>query len=381
MNIKSSFVALALASVAAVGLAGAAQAAEAHRAPFGQTADGTAVEAITLTNQHGVSARIITYGAALQALLVPDRSGQLADVVLAYPDMAGYLNQPKYFGATVGRYANRIALGHFALDGHSYQLAANDGPNALHGGLKGFDKVVWKVAQVKSGPVASVTLSYVSPDGDQGYPGTLTVSTTYSLDEAGALTTSYEATTDRPTVINMTNHSFFNLSGAASGRDMLGERLTLLADAYMPTTATAIPEGPAQPVAGTPFDFRTPHAIGERIHDGASVQLLRGKGYDHNFVLTKGITATPQLAVRLEDPVSGRVMELYTTQPGIQFYSGNFLDGDAAGKDGYIYRQADGLALEPQHFPDSPNRPDFPTTRLDPGQTYHEVTVYRFSAH
>jgi aldose 1-epimerase len=365
---------LALASAASF-----AHAADAKRESFGATADGAPVGAVVLSNSHGLRARLIAYGAALQALDVPDRDGHSADVVLAYPDMAGYLKTPKYFGATVGRYANRIAAGKFSLDGHDYTLATNDGPNALHGGRKGFDKVVWSIADVKSGPVASVTFAYTSPDGEEGYPGTLKVEVTYSLDEANALTMTYRATTDKPTIVNLTNHSFFNLAGASSGRDILGERLTLVADRYSPVDASLIPQGEPQSVAGTPFDFRTPHVIGQRIHKGSEPQLVRGQGYDHNFVINGGVTAEPKLAVRLEDPVSGREMELLTTQPGIQFYSGNFLNGDAAGKEGYIYRQSDGLALEPQHFPNSPNRLDFASTRLNPGEVYRQSSVYRFS--
>jgi aldose 1-epimerase len=356
-----------------------AQAAEAQRARFGATADGAPIEAVTLSNGHGMSARIIAYGAALQSLRVPDRAGRVEDVVLAYPDMAGYLAKPQYFGATVGRYANRIAKGAFGLDGRRYTLATNDGPNALHGGLNGFDKVVWTVAEVKSGPTASATFTYLSRDGDAGYPGDLQVSVTYALDENNALTLSYRATTDKPTVVNLSNHSFFNLAGADSTRDILGQRLMIAADAFTPTDDTLIPTGELRPVADTPFDFRQPHAIGERIHDGLEPQLVQAKGYDHNFVLRGGETEKPKLAVRLDDPVSGRVMELWTTEPGVQFYSGNFLDGTVVGKDGYIYRQSDGLALEPQHFPDSPNHPAFPSTRLDPGQVYRQVSVYRFS--
>jgi aldose 1-epimerase len=364
---------------AALSLAAPATAADVARSRFGALADGTPVEAVTLTARNGMSARIITYGAALQSLRVLDREGRLADVVLAYPDMAGYLNDPKYFGATVGRYANRIARGRFSLDGHAYTLATNDGPNALHGGRRGFDKVLWTVAEVTRGPVASATFAYTSPDGEEGYPGTLKVHVTYALDDQGTLTLSYRATTDRPTVVNLSNHSFFNLAGAASGRDILGQRLMIAADAFTPTDATLIPTGEIRPVAGTAFDFRRSHPIGEAIHDGREGQLVQAKGYDQNFVLRGGETPEPKLAVRLDDPVSGRVMELSTTEPGVQFYSGNFLDATTVGKDGYIYRQSDGMALEPQHFPDSPNHPAFPSTRLDPGQVYRQVSIYRFS--
>ncbi|MDE1149746.1 MAG: galactose mutarotase [Azospirillaceae bacterium] len=368
--------------VAALAQAAVANAADARREAFGTMNDGgkpAPVESVVLSNGHGVSARVLAYGATLQSLVVPGRDGQGADVVLAYPDVAGYQAHPKYFGATVGRYANRIKEGRFTLDGKAYQLATNDGPNALHGGRQGYDKVLWTITEVKSGPAASVTLTHTSPDGDEGYPGALTVQVTYSLDEKNDLTIRYKATTDKPTVLNLTNHSLFNMAGAASGHTVLEQKLTVAAANYSPVSPTLIPDGGAKPVEGTPFDFRTPHLIGERIHDGRDPQLLITQGYDHNYVLDGGVTAEPRLAARFEDPASGRVMEILTTEPGLQVYSGNFLNGDVAGVGGYIYRQSDGLALEPQHFPDSPNRPDFPTTRLNPGQTYTQVSIYRFS--
>lgn len=378
---RSALSAVVLAAAVGVApLTPGAFAAVAHRERFGATPDGQPVEAVVLANRHGMRARVIAWGAALQELDAPDRRGRVDDVVLSYPDMAGFIRKPQFFGATVGRYANRIAKGAFSLDGHTYHLATNDGANALHGGRRGFDKVLWTVADVKSGAsAASVTFARTSPDGEEGYPGELRARVTYTLDEAGALTISYAATTTKPTVVNLTNHSFFNLAGAASGRDILGERLTIMADRYTPVDAGLIPTGELRSVAGTPLDFRTPHTIGERIHTGTEPQLVSGQGYDHNFVLAGGVTTQPKLAVRLEDPASGRVMELLTTQPGVQFYSGNFLDGTVVGKRGYIYRQSDGLALEPQHFPDSPNQPAFPSTRLDPGQTYRQVSIYRFS--
>jgi aldose 1-epimerase len=355
-----------------------ALAAEARQEVFGQY-QGKAVGAVVLTNKAGMKARILAYGAALQTLEVPDRNGHADDVVLSYPDMKGFIDKPQYFGATAGRYANRIAKGAFTLDGHRYTLAVNDGANSLHGGKQGFDKVLWTISDVTSGPQASATFTYVSADGEEGYPGQLTVNVTYALDDHDALTIRYRAVTTKPTVVNLTNHSYFNLSGAASGRDVLSERLTILADRYTPTDSGLIPTGRLQPVAGTAFDFRTPHVIGARIHDGADPQLLMARGYDHNWVLDAGASAEPRLAARLEDPASGRVMELLTTEPGLQLYTGNFLDGTSAGKGGYVYRQADALCLEPQHFPDSPNQPAFPTTRLDPGQAYRHVSVYRFS--
>jgi aldose 1-epimerase len=368
---------LALAGLLAI-TASAADAAEAHREAFGMY-QGAPVDAVVLTNKAGMKARIIAYGATLQTLDVPDRNGRPGDVVLSYPDMTGFLNKPQYFGATVGRYANRIAKATFEMDGHRYSLAANDGQNTLHGGKRGFDKVLWAISDVKSGKEASATFTYVSPDGEEGYPGELTVSVTYALNDANELTTRYRATTTKPTVANITNHSYFNLSGANSGRDVLGEKLTIFADRYTPVDSGLIPTGELAPVAGTPFDFRTPHVIGARIHDGKAQQLVLGRGYDHNWVLNGGGANEPKLAARLEDPASGRVLELLTTEPGLQFYSGNFLDGTGAGKAGYVYRQSDALCLEPQHFPDSPNQPSFPTTRLDPGQTYRHVSVYRFT--
>lgn len=364
----------------AVGLgASGANAAQASRTQFGTTPDGVAVEAVTLSASHGISARVITYGATLQSVLLPDRMGRSSDVVLGYDDLAGYIAKPNFFGTTVGRYANRIARAAFELDGKKYSLVANDGPNSLHGGKKGFDKVVWTVAEVKSGPVASVTLNYVSADGEEGYPGTLKVSVTYSLDDNRTLTTRYEATTDKPTVVNLTNHSLFNLSGVGSGRGVLDQRLMVNADEYTPVDGTLIPTGELRAVAGTPFDFRNAAVIGARIRDASDSQIAIGRGYDHNFVLRGGVTETPKLAARIEDPVSGRAVELFTTEPGVQVYTGNFLDGTTIGKSRTAYRQGDGLALEPQKFPDSPNRPAFPSARLDPGQTYRQTSYYRFS--
>lgn len=354
-------------------------AAEATREPFGTTPDGVVVEAVTLRANDGISARIISYGATLQALFLPDRMGQLADVVLGYDDFADYVAKPQFLGSTVGRYANRIAGARFTLDGKTYTLAANNGPNALHGGTKGFDKVVWTVTEVESGPVASVTLTYTSRDGEEGYPGTLTASITYSLDEDRTLTTSYEATTDQPTIVNLTNHSLFNLAGVPAHRSVLDHRLTVNADSYTPVDATLIPTGELRSVAGTPFDFRQSAVIGARIRDASDAQIAIGRGYDHNFVLRGGVTSTPKLAARVEDPISGRVVELHTTEPGVQVYTGNFLDGTTTGKSSVVYRQGDGLALEPQKFPDSPNQPTFPSARVDPGQTYRQVSFYRFS--
>jgi aldose 1-epimerase len=359
-------------------MSGSSHAASATRAGFGALPDGTPVEAVTLSTAAGIRATVISYGATLQSLELPDRDGHVDDVVLGYSDLDGYVTRPQYFGATVGRFANRIAGARFNLDGESYTLAANNGPNSLHGGARGFDKVVWTITNVASGGEASVTLRYVSPDGEEGYPGMLTTDVTYALDDDGTLATRYEATTDRPTIVNLSHHSLFNLAGAGGTRGVLGHRLTIAAAAYLPVDDGLIPTGEIRGVAGTPFDFRAPRLIGDRIRDGRDRQIAIGRGYDHNFVLDAGATATPTLAARLEDPVTGRALELYTTEPGLQVYSGNFLDGTTAGKSGRIYRQGDGLALEPQRFPDTPNQPEFPSARLDPGETYRQTSYYRF---
>ena len=356
-----------------------ALATEASRAPAGKLADGTAVELITLTNAQGVSARILTYGATLQSLIAPDREGKGADVLLGYDDLAGYVDHPNYFGVTVGRYANRIGGGTFTIDGKSYQLPRNDKVNSLHGGGKGFDKQLWKVVSVKSGPTASVLLSHSSPDGDSGYPGQLDASVTYALDESGALTISFDAKTSKPTIVNMTNHAIFNLAGEGAVGGALGHLLTIPAKAYTPVDAKLIPTGELKPVEGGLFDFRTARRVEDGIRDGRDPQIVFGRGYDHNWALDKGQTKTPELAARLEDPASGRVLEVLTTEPGVQFYAGNFLDGTLVGKQGHLYRMGDGIALEPQKFPDSPNKPNFPSARVDPGKPYRHVMVYRLS--
>ena len=356
-----------------------ALATEASRAPAGKLADGTAVELITLTNAQGVSARILTYGATLQSLIAPDREGKGADVLLGYDDLAGYVDHPNYFGVTVGRYANRIGGGTFTIDGKSYQLPRNDKVNSLHGGGKGFDKQLWKVVSVKSGPTASVLLSHSSPDGDSGYPGQIDASVTYALDESGALTISFDAKTSKPTIVNMTNHAIFNLVGEGAVGGALGHLLTIPAKAYTPVDANLIPTGELKPVEGGLFDFRTARRVEDGIRDGRDPQIVFGRGYDHNWALDKGQTKTPELAARLEDPASGRVLEVLTTEPGVQFYAGNFLDGTLVGKQGHLYRMGDGIALEPQKFPDSPNKPNFPSARVDPGKPYRHVMVYRLS--
>jgi aldose 1-epimerase len=361
-------------------LPASALAADYARGDFGKTPDGGDVEAIVLTNQQGVSATIITYGATLQSLVAPDRSGVKADIVLGFKDAATYVRTASYFGASVGRFANRIGKGRFALDGKTYQLALNNnGVAALHGGAKGFDKAIWQVVDVKRGPVASVTLRHLSPDGDEGYPGALTATATYALDEKNQLTVTYTATTDRPTIVNLTNHALFNLAGEGSSDGAMGNVLTVAADGYTPVDAELIPTGAITPVAGTPFDFRAPRIIAERVRDASDPQIVIGRGYDHNYVLTGKSGAAPRLAARLSDPKSGRTLEVLSDQPGIQVYTGNFIDGTTVSKSGKIYRQGDGVALEPQHFPDAPNKPGFAPARLDPGQTYSNTMVFRLT--
>lgn len=349
------------------------------RAPAGTLADGTAIEAITLTAANGAAARILSYGATLQSLIAPDRDGRLADVLLGYDDLAGYVDHPNYFGVTVGRYANRIAGGSFVLDGTRHQIPRNDGPNVLHGGDRGFDRVAWQVVSVADGASATVVLAHRSPDGDAGFPGELDATVTYSLDCDGALTIAFEARTSKPTVVNMTNHAIFNLAGEGAPMGATGHSLTVAAGAYTPVDATLIPTGERRAVAGGAFDFRTPRVIADGIRDGRDEQIRHGRGYDHNFVLDKGLTAEPGFAARLEDPQSGRMLDVFTTEPGLQVYTGNFLDGTYLGKEGHLYRMGDGIALEPQKFPDSPNRSDFLSARVDPDTPYRHVMVYRLS--
>ena len=372
---------LALCACAAIpGLSLApARAAEPTRTVFGTLPDGRTVEEVTLTNGKGVTARILSWGALLRSLDVPDRSGKAADVVLGYNDLASYLTKGNYFGVSVGRYANRIRAGRFTLDGQTYTLATNDGPNALHGGAAGFDKRLWTITAVTGGASPSVTRRSVSPDGEEGYPGTLTATATYTLDDTNTLTITYEATTDKPTIVNLTNHSFFNLAGEGSGRTILDQTLTIPAERFTPVDATLIPTGAHLPVAGTPFDFRKPTVIGARIRDGRDEQIVRGRGYDHNWVVTDAPTAEPHPVARVEDPKSGRILDVASNQPGLQFYAGNFLNATAVGKSGLAYRQSDALALEPELFPDTPNQPAFGSARLDPGNTYRNVITYRFS--
>jgi aldose 1-epimerase len=353
-----------------------AQSAIVQKESFGKTADGTAVELYTLSNGPGLQAKISTYGATLVSLLVPDRKGQRADVVLGFDSLDGYLGKQPHFGGIVGRYANRIAKGSFDLDGTRYELARNDGPNHLHGGVRGFDRVVWKARPLREKDSAGLLLTYRSPDGEEGYPGNLEVGVRYMLMDENMLRIDYAASTSAPTIVNLTNHSYFNLGGAGSG-DILRHELELAAESYTPIDDSMIPTGRLAPVKGTPFDFTKPTAIGARI-DAEDEQLRRGKGYDHNFVLAHPRGSLVQ-AARVRDPSSGRVLVVMTTQPGIQLYSGNFLDGRIAGKGGAKYGKRSGLCLEPQHFPDSPNQAAFPNTVLRSGETYRETSVYRFS--
>jgi aldose 1-epimerase len=340
---------------------------------YGKTAEGQAVTLYALTNAHGVELRAITYGGIITSLKVPDRSGTMGDIVLGFDRLDEYLKDHPYFGAVVGRYGNRIANGRFSLDGRSYALAKNNGPNHLHGGRKGFDKFVWEAAPSASG--TAVTFSRASPDGEEGYPGTLNVRITYTLTDQNELIIDYHATTDKATPVNLTQHSYFNLTGNVAG-DILGHELTIRADRYTPVDAALIPTGELAAVQDTPFDFRKPTAMGARI-DERHQQVIHGKGYDHNWVLNRSGQGL-QPAVRVVEPRSGRTLDIATTEPGVQFYSGNFLDGAIIGKSGRLYTQRAGFCLETQHFPDSPNQPGFPSTILRPGQAYSTKTVFTF---
>lgn len=371
--------ALSVAAAATIGSLGAtyALAAQATQASAGTLANGGAVTAVTLKADNGVSATILTFGATLWKLEVPDRDGKVADVLLSYDKLADFETHPNYWGATIGRYGNRIAGGKFTLDGKTYTLPQNDHGQSLHGGGKGFDVQNWKLDTVKSGKVARAVFSLVSPDGEAGYPGTVKTTVTYSLDEAGNLKIVFDATTDKPTVLNLSNHAVFNMAGEGAERDALTNVLTIPASRYTPVDDKLIPTGELRAVAGTPFDFTKPKRVAVGIRDGRDQQIVYGRGFDHNFALDKGLTKEPELAARLEDPVSGRVLELLTTEPGVQVYSGNFLDGTYVGKQGHVYRMGDGIALELQKFPDAPNHPDFPSTRVDPGKPYRHVMIYR----
>jgi len=339
---------------------------------FGKLPDGAQIEFFTLTNARGTTAKIITYGATLQSLQVPDKAGKFGDVVLGFDDLSGYLAPHPYFGATVGRFANRIAKGKFTLDGKEYTLALNDGPNTLHGGREGFSRKVWKAEIVQGAGVASVQFTYISPDGEEGFPGTLKTTVVYTLTADDQLKIDYTATTDKATPLNLTNHSYFNLAG---GGDILAHVLQLNADKYTPVDSTLIPTGKLAPVKGTPLDFTQPTPVGARI-----AQLTGNPGgYDHNLVLN-GENGKLKWAARLSDPASGRSLEVWTTEPGVQFYTGNFLDGTIKGKGGALCKKHAALCLETQHYPDSVNRPNFPTTILRPGAVFYQESIYKFSA-
>jgi aldose 1-epimerase len=342
------------------------------RQPFGKTRDGIDTEIFTLKNTNGIEVRITNYGGIITSLKTPDRNGTFADIVLGFDTLEEYLAPHPYFGAVIGRYANRIADGRFKIDGIDYRLALNNGPNHIHGGVKGFDKHVWQ-AEVLGG--SSVRFSRVSPDGEEGYPGTLQVAVAYSLTNYNELIVEYQATTDVPTHVNLTQHSYFNLAGAGNG-DIAGHELTIDADRFTPVNAARIPTGQLVAVAGTPFDFRKPRQIGARI-DQPHPQLAHGGGYDHNYVLNRE-GDTLEFAARVVEPVSGRLLEVATTEPGVQLYTGNFLDGGITGKGGRPYPRRGGFCLETQHFPDTPNKPQFPSTILRPGTTYSSRTVFKF---
>jgi aldose 1-epimerase len=393
MRQRTRWTIAAAATMLAVGLTATVSsgAAPAHsigsptisKAPFGSV-DGQPVDRFTLANGRGLTVRILTYGGIIQELTVPDRSGHFANVVLGFPTLADYVahNSPVagggvYFGALIGRYANRIAKGTFTLDGQTFHVPVNNNGNSLHGGTIGFDKKVWSATAVHGTDSVGLRLTYVSPNGEMGYPGTLTSVVTYTLDNADRLGIHYQATTDAPTIINLTNHSYFNLAGEASG-DIYHQLLQINANRFTPTDTTQIPTGQLAPVAGTAMDFTRLTSIGARINAN-DPQLLTGQGYDLNWVLDRPNNGALAFAARAIDPASGRVLSIFTTQPGIQFYSGNFLTGTLVGTSGHTYRQSDGFALETQHFPDSPNHANFPSTVLRPGQTYDQTTVFQLS--
>jgi len=338
---------------------------------YGKLPDGRQVRLFTLTNSKGLRARLTDYGAITVSLEVPDADGNLADVTLGYDTLEGWLGSTSYFGATVGRYANRIAKGKFTLDGKTYTLATNNGENHLHGGVKGFDKRLWNAETVETAGAVGVKFTYLSKDGEEGYPGNLQVTALYTLTDSNQYKVEFSATTDKTTIVNLAHHTYWNLGGPAAG-DILGHELMLAADKYTPVDAGLIPTGELKDVKGTPMDFTTPTTIGARI---AQVE----GGYDHNFVLRDYDGKTVRLAARVVEPKSGRVMEIHTDQPGIQFYSGNFLDGSVTGKGGVVYKKHGGFCLETQHYPDSPNKPDFPSVVLKPGETYKHIMIHTFS--
>jgi len=344
------------------------------RQRFGQLPDGTPVELFTLTNSKGAEAQICNYGGIVVSLKVPDKNGQMGDVVLGYDNLDGYLKDSPYFGALIGRVGNRIAKGKFTLDGKEYTLATNNGPNCLHGGLKGFDKVVWRPQLISLSMGPALALHYLSRDGEEGFPGNLAVTAVYSLTEDNALRLDFTATTDKDTVVNQTQHTYFNLAGKGN---ILNHEVMIPADKFTPVDSTLIPTGELRAVAGTPFDFRKPTAIGARIGQD-NEQLKLGGGYDHNFVIDKALGKLGLMG-RAYDPSSGRVLEVISTEPGLQFYTGNFLNGTITGKGGWTYQKRDAFCMEAQHFPDSPNHPNFPSIVLKPGQTYTNTIIFKFS--
>jgi aldose 1-epimerase len=379
MQIKIQRTLAALTGLGVMCLIGCAAMPEAKmtiaNAPFGQAPDGTPVQLYTLRNTRGSEAKICNYGGIVTSLKVADKHGKFSDVVLGYDHLDGYLKKSPHFGCLVGRYGNRIAKGKFTLNGKEYKLAVNNGPNSLHGGLKGFDKVVWEASVVVGAAGPALKLTYTSKDGEEGFPGNLKVTATYTLTEDNALRLDFTATTDADTVCNLTHHSYFNL--AATG-DVLGHVVTIYADRFTPVDATMIPTGELRPVKGTPLDFTTPTPIGARINSDYE-QIKLGNGYDHNWVLNQAAPGQLTHAATVTEPTSGRVMEVWTTEPGVQFYTGNFLDGSITGKGGWKYQARNGFCFEPQHYPDSPNQPGFPTTVLKPGETYQNTIIYKFS--
>lgn len=344
------------------------------KASFGSTPDGKRVDIYTLRNTKGVETRICNYGGIVVSLKVPDKNDELGDVVLGYDNLDGYIKNNPFFGCLVGRYGNRIAKGKFTLDGRTYPLATNNGPNHLHGGIKGFDKAVWDARSIASASGPALELRYASKDGEEGYPGNLSVTAVYTLTDDNGLRLDYTATTDKATIVNLTHHSYFNLAGSG---DILNHEMMIEADKFTPVDATLIPTGELRPLKGTSLDFSTPTKIGARINSDDE-QIKLGNGYDHNYVFNKP-PGKLSLAARVYEPTTGRVMETLTTEPGVQFYTGNFLDGSITGKGGWVYQQRNAFCLEPQHFPDSPNHSNFPSTVLRPGQEYKNTIIYRFS--
>lgn len=378
MHNISDFALLILAGLTAIVLAGCASSTghseSITKSAFGALPDGTAVDLYTLRNESGAEAQICNYGGLVTSLKVRDRNGRLGDVVLGYDNLTGYLKASPHFGVLTGRYGNRIAKGKFTLDGKEYQLALNNGPNHLHGGIKGIDKKAWAAKPVHSSLGPALELKYLSVDGEEGYPGNLSITAVYTLTHDNALRLDFTATTDKATICNLTHHSYFNLAGKG---DVLDHEVTIFADKFTPVDATLIPTGELRSLDGSPLDFRKPQKIGARINS-PDEQVKLGGGYDHNYVLSKP-AGQLGLAARVHEPTTGRVMEVLTTEPGVQFYTGNFLDGSITGKGGWTYQKRNGFCFEPQHFPDSPNQPNFPSTVVRPGQTYKNTIIYKFS--